>query len=393
MKRKTVYFTAPQQVELREESLPALGADDVLVETICSSISAGTEMLVYRGQFPHLADSHDAFSSDLYYPLAFGYACVGIIKDTGKRADKSLREKLVFGFQPHASAFICNPSSLIFAPVSLPAEACSFLPNMETAVNLVHDAAPILGERVLVLGQGVVGLLVASLLKEFPLEKLVTSDCFQLRRNASREIGVDDSFDPSLLKDNNSDSTENNNDKSKSHAQPQSILESKSQSIPQSNLQTKSESAPQSNLQSIQQSAPQSNSKTISQFDYAQNFDLTFELTGSPSALDDAIAMTAFSGRIVNGSWYGDKRAEVDLGGAFHRSRIKMISSQVSTISPELSGRWDKARRFHVAWEALRRIQPQKWITHRFPIEKADEAYRLLDENPQETIQVIFNYT
>jgi len=340
MKRKTVYFTAPRQVELREEPLPALGAEDVLVETICSSISAGTEMLVYRGQFPHLSDSHDNLSNDLCFPLAFGYACVGTIKDTGKQADKSLRDKLVFGFAPHTSAFICHPSSLILAPASLHAEACSFLPNMETAVNLVHDAAPILGERVLVLGQGVVGLLVASLLKEFPLEQLVSSDCYDLRRKASREIGVDDSFDSDKLKDGNSSKID------KSPRKPQSA--------------------------------------------YAQTFDLTFELTGSPSALDDAIAMTAFSGRIVIGSWYGEKRAEVNLGGAFHRSRIKLISSQVSTIAPELSGRWDKARRFNVAWEALRRIQPQKWITHRFPIDKAEEAYRLLDENPQETIQVIF---
>lgn len=348
MKRKTVYFTAPRQVELREEPLPALGAEDVLVETICSSISAGTEMLVYRGQFPHLNDSHDNLSSDLHFPLAYGYACVGTIKDTGKQADRSLRDKLVFGFAPHTSAFICHPSSLILAPASsagtpaLPAEACSFLPNMETAVNLIQDAAPILGERVLVLGQGVVGLLVASLLKEFPLEKLVTSDCYELRRNASREIGVDDSFDSVKLKDGNSNKVD------KSPQKPQS--------------------------------------------GYAQNFDLTFELTGSPSALDDAIAMTAFSGRIVIGSWYGNKKTPLDLGGAFHRSRIKLISSQVSTIAPELSGRWDKARRFNVAWEALRRIQPQKWITHRFPIDKAEEAYRLLDEYPQETIQVLVTY-
>jgi hypothetical protein len=62
----------------------------------------------------------------------------------------------------------------------------------------------------------------------------------------------------------------------------------------------------------------------------------------------------------------GQKRAEIDLGGAFHRSRIRLISSQVSTISPELSGRWDKSRRFEVAWQALERIKPEKWITHRF---------------------------
>ena len=80
------------------------------------------------------------------------------------------------------------------------------------------------------------------------------------------------------------------------------------------------------------------------------------------------------------------------MGGAFHRSRIKLISSQVSTMAPGLSGRWDKARRFEVAWEALKRIQPQKWITQRFPLDEAEEAYRLLDKSPQETIQVVFNY-
>ena len=124
-----------------------------------------------------------------------------------------------------------------------------------------------------------------------------------------------------------------------------------------------------------------------------EGFDLVYELSGNPSALNDAIAATRFSGRVVIGSWYGDKRAEVDLGGAFHRSRIRLISSQVSTLAPELSARWDKRRRFAVAFDALARIQPQKWITHRFPLSQAAEAYRLLDENPQEALQVIFEHS
>jgi threonine dehydrogenase-like Zn-dependent dehydrogenase len=120
--------------------------------------------------------------------------------------------------------------------------------------------------------------------------------------------------------------------------------------------------------------------------------DLTFELSGSPLALDTAIRHTIFSGRIVIGSWYGEKKAALDLGGSFHRSRIKLISSQVSSISPELSGRWDKSRRFDVAWNALKRIQPEQWITHRFPLEKAAEAYALLDKTPEQAIQIILNY-
>jgi threonine dehydrogenase-like Zn-dependent dehydrogenase len=119
---------------------------------------------------------------------------------------------------------------------------------------------------------------------------------------------------------------------------------------------------------------------------------LVYELTGSPSALNDAIEHTTFSGRVVIGSWYGQKRAEIDLGGAFHRSRIRLVSSQVSTIAPELSGRWDKSRRFDVAWKALERIQPEKLITHRFSIDEAEKAYQLLDEHPQETIQVVLDY-
>ncbi|HLO15678.1 MAG TPA: zinc-binding alcohol dehydrogenase [Anaerolineales bacterium] len=333
MKRKTLYFTAPRQVEIREESLPALEADDVLVETICSAISAGTEMLVYQGRFPRDLET-DALISSLRggfsYPCVYGYAAVGRITETGTQVDKSWRDKLVFAFQPHTSHFICKPESFFFLPYSLSPEIACFLPNMETAVNLVQDAAPIFGERVLVLGQGIVGLLTTSLLSEFPLETLVTADCYELRRDSSPGHLSLDPYSPDFRK--------------------QALV-------------------------SLHQGA-----------------DLTFELSGRPETLNDALALTGFSGRIVIGSWYGEKRAEIDLGGTFHRSRIKLISSQVSTIAPELSGRWNKARRFDVAWKALERIKPEKWITHHFPIDHAEEAYQLLDEKAQETIQVVIHY-
>ncbi len=335
-KAKTLFFTDKKQTEIRETNLPDLREDEALVETLYSAISAGTEMLVYRGQFPHLADTHDDLSSDLNYPLAYGYACVGKVKETGKQVNTSWQNKLVFAFQSHTSHFITKTESLFPIPYSLKPEIACFFPNMETAVNLVQDGAPILGERVLVLGQGVVGLLTASLLSEFPLESLVTVENFELRRNALNVEGQ----------------------------------KSKVESLSPSDLRP---------------------------FDKTQGmpstFDLVFELSGSPSALNDAIASTTFSGRIVIGSWYGQKHAEIDLGGTFHRSRIKLISSQVSTISPELSGRWNKSRRFDTAWKALERIKPEQWITHRFALNDADKAYQLLDENPQETIQVIFDYS
>ena len=334
MECKKVYFTAPGQVEVRQSSLPPLAQGQMLVETICSAISPGTEMLLYRGQFPKdLSDAHDALSSSLGYPMPYGYACVGRVTKISKDMRHRWLGRLVFAFQPHTSQFIAKPDELFPLPEGMTPETACFLPNMETAVNLVQDAAPILGERALVFGQGIVGLLTTALLAEFPLASLVTCDCYPLRREASLSLGASAALDP-----NASDFRE----------QVRKLLSS--------------------------------------------GADLSLEISGSPAALDDAIALTGFGGRVVIGSWYGEKRVSLDLGGAFHRSRIKLIASQVSTIAPELRGRWDKARRFEVAWEALERIQPQKWITHRIPLEQAGEAYRLLDENPQETIQIILEH-
>lgn len=330
-KAQTLYFTSPKQIEIRETKLADLKADEVLVETICSAISAGTEMLVYRGQFPHLADINDTVSNDLNYPLAYGYACVGRVKETGIQVGKSWRDKLVFAFQAHTSSFIAHTSSLIPIPAAISPEVACFLPNMETAVNLVQDGAPILGERVLVLGQGIIGLLTASLLSEFPLESLIAVDQYELRRNALGD----------------------------------KVRRSKVKSFSPDDLR----------LSTLDKN------------------DLTFELSGSPVALNDAIRSTTFSGRIVIGSWYGQKNSPIDLGGSFHRSRIKLISSQVSTISPELSGRWDKSRRFDLAWSALERIQPERWITQRFSLSDAEKAYQLLDVHPEETIQIVFDYS
>jgi 2-desacetyl-2-hydroxyethyl bacteriochlorophyllide A dehydrogenase len=331
---KKVYFTAPGQVEIRQESLPPLTPGQMLVETVCSAISPGTEMLIYRGQFPKkLADSHDTFSTELRYPLPYGYACVGRVVKISKDMRHRWLDRLVFAFRPHSSHFVATPDELIPVPEGMSPETACFLPNMETAVNLVQDSTPILGENVLVFGQGIVGLLTAALLAEFPLASLVTCDRYPLRREASLSLGISAALDPN----------------------PSDFREQVRKKFP-------------------------------------SGADLSIEVSGSPGALNDAIALTGYGGRVVIGSWYGEKKAALDLGGAFHRSRIKLIASQVSTIAPGLSARWDKARRFKAAWEALERIQPQKWITHRFELDEAAGAYRLLDENPQEAIQIIFQY-
>jgi threonine dehydrogenase-like Zn-dependent dehydrogenase len=121
--------------------------------------------------------------------------------------------------------------------------------------------------------------------------------------------------------------------------------------------------------------------------------DLAFELSGNPAALDTAIEAMGFNGRILIGSWYGRKRADLNLGGKFHRSQMQLISSQVSHIAPRWRGRWRKARRLAVAWEMLQKQQPQQLITHRFPLAQAQQAYELIDQRPETAVQIIFTYT
>jgi 2-desacetyl-2-hydroxyethyl bacteriochlorophyllide A dehydrogenase len=341
MNNLALYYTAPRQVAIIAEPLPALKPDQVLVQTELSAISPGTELLVYRGEFPTgvpVDESIGALSGTFAYPLKYGYSAVGRVVALGNAVDPGWLEKLVFAFQPHASHFAAAPAELIPLPDEVPVEEAVFLPNMETAVNFLMDGAPLIGEQVAVLGQGIVGLLTTALLAEFPLGSLVTLDRYPLRRQAALDLGATASLDP---------------------ASPDAITQARVW---------------------LQGDRPYPGA------------DLVYELSGSPAALDQAIALAGFNGRIVVGSWYGRKRAEIDLGGRFHRSRIRLASSQVSSLAPEYSGRWDKARRFQAAWEMLGRVKPSRFITHRFPLQQAEKAWQLLDEKPGETIQTVFTY-
>ena len=105
-----------------------------------------------------------------------------------------------------------------------------------------------------------------------------------------------------------------------------------------------------------------------------------------------AIASTGFNSRIVIGSWYGNKKSQLHLGGRFHRDRIQLISSQESTIGPRWLGRWNKRRRLYVAWAMLKQVRPFRLVTHQFPLSEATQAYELLDHRPEEAIQVMLTY-
>jgi len=341
MNRTSVIFKNPHEVDLLRETVPSLQSGEVLIETHLSAISPGTEMLVYRGQFPQklpVDKNIKTLNQEFKYPLKYGYTTIGRVVETGPAASNGWLDRMVFCFHPHESHFAAHQDQLIPVPADIAPEEALFLPNMESAVNFLMDGRPIVGEAVVVFGQGIVGLLTTAQLATFPISCLITLDQWPLRRKTSLDVGAHVTLDPAVP-----------------------------------DLQDKLAAACDS-------------------CSGIENADLIYELSGNPEALNQAVGLAGFDTRIVIGSWYGTKRATLDLGAGFHRDRIRLISSQVSTLAPEFSGRWSKGRRLNVAWEMIRRIKPAALITHRYDIHQAGEAFQLLDERPGEAIQVLLAY-
>ncbi|NKQ36771.1 MAG: zinc-binding alcohol dehydrogenase [Chloroflexi bacterium] len=338
--RRVLMFRGVGDVAVEAAEMPVLAADEVLVETAVSAISAGTEMLLYRGQMPpNLAvdETIEALDGTFSYPLPYGYACVGYVVETGMAVDPNWLGRLVFAFQPHQTHFAARPEQLLPVPQGISPETAVFLPNMETAVSFVMDGRPVIGEQVVVFGQGVVGLLTTMLLAEMPLAALVTLDGYALRRDWSRRLGAMAVFDP----------------------------------------------ADENAVEAVRDSLP------VTGYDGA---DLIYELSGNPQALAEAIEVAGFNGRILIGSWYGRKEARLPLGGRFHRAHMQLISSQVSHLHPRWRGRWNKKRRLELTWQMLARHNPARLISHRILFAQAPQAYELLDTQPNTAVQVILTY-
>lgn len=338
MNRSVLLFEAPYQMRVRWEELGPPGPGQLLVRTLASGISAGTEMLLYRGEMPEgmaLDAAIPSLQGSVRYPVAYGYSAVGEVEAAGPEVRGAWIGRRVFSFQPHASAFIASEAELIPLPPEMDVLDAVMLPDVETAVNLVQDARPRLGERVVVLGQGVIGLLCTALLARFPLESLIVLDRLEPRRLRGLELGASASLDPG-------DPGVAERLRGLLHAGEGTGLA-----------------------------------------------DCCLEITGDPGALQWAVDWTGFGGRIVVGSWYGLKQARIDLGAAFHRSRQEIVSSQVSTIAPDLCGRWNKARRMGTVLREVERIHPSSLVTHELRLEEADRAFALLDAEPQRVLKTV----
>lgn len=303
MKARALWHVAPGRAELREEVLRAPGPGEVLVRTLYSGISRGTERLVHHGRVPESqwqAMRGPGQAGDFSFPVKYGYCAVGVV-EAGVREWMGQR---VFCLHPHQDLFVVPLSLCAPLPVSVPHSRAVLAANMETALNAMWDARPLMGERVLVVGAGVVGLLAAHLAAQVPGVEVEVCDIDPRRREVADALRLEFRLATEAMRD----------------------------------------------------------------------CDLVIHASATPEGLWLALDRCGFEGRVVEASWYGDRRVELPLGEAFHARRLSIISSQVGHIAPAMRGRRTHADRMTTATGLLQDRRLDALLGTEVPFEALPEA-------------------
>ncbi len=351
-------ITGPRQLGYLTRPLPEPGADEVLVRTLVSGISHGTEMNVYRGHAPQWTKRYDralrlflpvtdeeraavpdrgywtAADAPWNYPLAYGYANVGRVVARGAGVTSLGEGDLVYAYQPHQTAYVAPASGLIRLP-ELPNPAVGVLySNLNTAYGGVLDADIRLDDTVVVFGQGLIGLLVTQFLRRTAARRVITVERIRERREMSRRMGAHESLDP---------------------GEGDVAL-------------------------------------AVRERTEGRGADVVIDASGSYAALHQAIRTAAPNTTIVALSWYGGTGGALALSDEFHHNRITVRCSQVGGVAPELSATHSLARRAaHVRdWFAELELEPL--LTDAVPQHDAARAYDLIDHHGDRTIQVVLTY-
>jgi 2-desacetyl-2-hydroxyethyl bacteriochlorophyllide A dehydrogenase len=323
---RRLLFTAPRRVELTAVDVPEPGAGQLLVRTLYSGISTGTELLCFRGQlYPDLPldERIGSLGGSFRYPFPYGYSCAGEVeRSTGPVAAGTL----VFAFHPHQDRFVAPASDVVLLPEGTDPRSATLFPLVETGLQLSLDAGQVAHETVVVLGLGAVGVITALLLQEAGATVLA-ADPLAERRERALALGI-----------------------------PATAPEELPSRLP------------------------------------AGGVSLLLELSGNPAALADGLSLLAHEGTALVGSWYGEQEVVLPLGGAFHRRRLTIRSSQVSTIPAALAGRWDVARRRRAAAALLGVLPLSALATTEVPFEEAPRAYEALDRRAPGVVHIALRY-
>lgn len=280
---RAYWVTGPGVGELRRETLAAVTPGHVRVRTQFSAVSRGTESLVFHGRVPEsewrrMRAPHQ--DGDFPAPLKYGYANVGVVVE----GEAALMGTSVFCLYPHQDQYVVPARSVVVIPNGVPSARAVLAANLETALNACWDARPLLGDRISVVGGGVVGALVTFLLAGVPGVQVELIDKNPERARVAQAFGA-------------------------SFAEPERARGER---------------------------------------------DLVFHASATEAGLNTALAVAGKEASVVELSWYGDCPVSLPLGGAFHVRRLKLLASQVGSVSPRARARYSYHERLSLALELCR---------------------------------------
>lgn len=300
---RAVWYAKKGVVELRAAPLKLPGPGEALVRTLFSGISRGTERLVFNGAVA--SSEWERMRAPLQegafpFPVKYGYCATGVVED----GPKDLLGRTVFCLHPHQDYFIAPADMLVPVPEGVTPRRATLAANMETALNALWDSAAGPADRIVVIGGGIVGLLVAHLAARLPGSQVTLVDVEPSRAGLVARLGA-------------------------RFAAPSG--------------------------------AP-------------HDADVVFHTSATASGLDTAIACAGMEATVVEMSWYGDRPVTINLGGAFHSRRLKLVSSQVGQVSPGHRPRWSYRRRLEAAMALLQEPALDALVAEEIAFEDAGVA-------------------
>ena len=355
-KARRVFLVAPRKIEVRDQDLEPMDRKSVLVRSILSGISHGTEMAVYRGTAPTITKSFDR-EKRLFPDVeeakeiavrGMGYENVGEVIEVGPDVTTFKVGDLLWCWAPHMSHYVFEegkpavgwPPPLGHYSAKLPKggtpEQGIFTALANVALTAVHDAAVKVGDYVAVTGGGTIGLLCAQIALLNGARKVYVSEPLESRRQTAQELGAIP-LDPAQIDVGLFLRQETNN----------------------------------------------------------RGADVAIEASGNQKALHQAIRCTGMGGRVVTLSFYQGGAPDVRLGEEWHHNRTTMISSMSAWHCPSrYYPQWEILRSFETVLDLMARgkLKVEQMISHKIPLERAAEAYELVDKHTQDVLKVAISY-
>jgi threonine dehydrogenase-like Zn-dependent dehydrogenase len=342
---QVVTFEGPKKVGIREYEERPLQPDEVRLRTLYSGISAGTELTAYRGSNPYLSkrwdDERRLFLEgevSLQHPIeGWGYEEVGEVAEVGSDVTEVQLGEVVWGTWGHKSNTVVREdwAAQRRLPPGVDPMLGIFSRIGAIALNAVLDADVHVGEYVAVFGQGVPGL-ISGQLARLNGGTVIAVDGIARRLELAKSLGA-------------------------------------------------------AHVVNFTKASPAEEIKALTE---NRGADVCIEISGSYRALHEAIRSTAYNSKVVSSGFYQGEGTGLFLGEEFHHNRVNVVSSQIFGVSLALDHRWTVGRleRTVMSLAAEQKIGLKQLVTHVFALEEADEAFRLLDEEPSEAVQVVLEF-